>query len=1478
MVRWASGLSSRGSEAAAALLEAAEADRARAQAEYEVALRFQAGGEHERAAELLPRLLESLPRKPARAARGRRDEAWLQRLRYLCLRNLAVSRAALGQHAEAFEAAREAQRLASAARPSGPRGPRGGTVGEAGADEDGSLWRLLAESAASCGRWGDARLAFERCACLWPGDAPVLRGLARALLMLGDLRACRVALEALREADGAGLQPREAWLLQHLRLPRGKRERAGASGGASEDAAQHDFEQLAAERSKRLRLDVAPEAPEAVRLAVEEPSLWCLLKAARSAAEGNLPPSMPVVFELGAGAPALQARDGDGPHPHREVELACGALWEAFRPLLAHPWPEGQDAPQFVLAALRSDTEAASESEAALVSRLLGAEAGKGAGARAPSPRKPWREWLRSVVCFALDHFALVRGRRGALRLARALVDLAVWLVVLSAPGQRSEALCRGAPAHGWLTPKLHAWLSAPPRPGEAEGGARLATRRLVGARGLDLAEACALLGARDPPFVAAAAEFLRAWRAAADGLPQQILAWLRYGDPPAGAAAAAASAGLEASAVVVRYLWLAASLEAGGAARALLQQCQQAAEARERAGYEAEVQCFAGAPVSASRCLERLDALASERGEAGEAPARAALDLQDAICQAECALWPPDGAEPPEAGDSDALRELAALAGSFVESLRPASGAPAEAPPAAPGASGTALRLLCALAALLGRAAAAPAVPAISPPYEKPPAPAGAPSGAAPGAGPALFLAPPVERLGLAALLLAARLGRAEGPERLCAAHGALALGARAVGALLLAAGTTPALRGGLLLVEAVPPGPPQGAAAASAAASAAALWPRVGGFLEAAHDLGLLLPELAGTGGCGARAQLASSWARELFQAPPGEPERESPLSLASTLIACGLRANSPTVAAWRAGAQRWASAAAAHALVAAAAPAAKVVLDIDRDDDDVGGECEDAHAPAPQPADGVARPRVGSPHAAACRQALLNLREPDWCCPLPGFCGAAGRGSAGERSAAELDDAVCRLLARGLACLCLLPGVDPEPPRPIAARSAEQLQRLSSPWAYSGPEGVDAAEAPAPHLLSLALAVHQSLLAVGAQGSTPSGPRPVRPALLQGVLARLDSWLFPGDSLPGHPVLLPEELVEMAQDLRRTRNGPAFCGSTPAASHEAVKLARDALQGLEWPARQHTGAATATPEAAEGPDHFVERGRVAALQLAASCVDVGPAMEVPPMPPLDAAYALALADMSPRKADLADCMKLLSTAAKDAACRRADRETWARAAVAFRRLFFAQDEKQAGDDDLTERLRCWGRGRQGPVVWGGRLRWLYGQARVLSLMLEAHCEQELTAELGRLAELSATGSPTASRCGPIEESLGRCRDLANQWLARQLDLLSLYRARWQSLALEPFRERGRAPGEPARDSEEKQLWLRGRSEDAAQKVTWLLASCTDLAERMPRTRALLARRGGSWALPAFAAPWAAASAAGCSPLLVYGSADDD
>ena len=169
--------------------------------------------QHTNAAELFAELLHQLPDLAEIGGEGRqtmvahRDELWLRRLYLLCLRNLGSCRQALGEATSATACFKEALRLSCSAADPG---------GEVGAEE-GSLWHAAAQSASESRDWQAARLAHERCLRLWPRGPTALRGLSQALLMLGDLRACRALAGAGAGLSARpGLAPREAWLRRRL--------------------------------------------------------------------------------------------------------------------------------------------------------------------------------------------------------------------------------------------------------------------------------------------------------------------------------------------------------------------------------------------------------------------------------------------------------------------------------------------------------------------------------------------------------------------------------------------------------------------------------------------------------------------------------------------------------------------------------------------------------------------------------------------------------------------------------------------------------------------------------------------------------------------------------------------------------------------------------------------------------------------------------------------------------------------------------------------------------------------------------------------------------------------------------------------------------------------------------------------------------------------------------------------------------------
>merc|ERR1719462_310852 len=92
----------------------------------------------------------------------------------------------------------------------------------------------------------------------------------------------------------------------------------------------------------------------------------------------------------------------------------------------------------------------------------------------------------------------------------------------------------------------------------------------------------------------------------------------------------------------------------------------------------------------------------------------------------------------------------------------------------------------------------------------------------------------------------------------------------------------------------------------------------------------------------------------------------------------------------------------------------------------------------------------------------------------------------------------------------------------------------------------------------------------------------------------------------------------------------------------------------------------------------------------------------------------------------------------------------DTWRLASVAFNRLFFLQELRVVVEEDWKVKVSAWSRHRPLPVVWGGRLKWLWGHARCLAMVLREQAESEL------IEELRAQRRPEV------------CRRLAHQWLA--------------------------------------------------------------------------------------------------------------
>ena len=927
--------------------KASELDRATLRSDYEVALRAQAEGRHGDAVAILSILLVSLP------SSGGRDGAWLQRFRHLCLRSMALCYRCLDQAAPALDCYRRALGASS-------------LCGE----EENSLWRPAAECAEKAEDWQAARLCFEHCAELWPEDPAVLRGLAKAVLHLGDLDACRMALEKLGSGECASLRPREAWLLQHLATTARKRT---APPRSSQDApppgALADYDALGQRRAKRLRSEATapPLGAERLRLSAVT-SLGEVVLAVHGFALRCPSPSQSLLFELGGDTVrGSETQSQLGPTvaegalatamPERSrIEEAWSCAWRTLRPLLVSPWSEKEGAVRWAVACLESPvagTDAARSCGAEEIlgdtlgetglSCLLEIEAPETASTEASrlSPERPWREWLRRILAHALTHRGLLQRRRDAPLLMQALVELTVSLVLLARPKQHSSMVGRETLRDGaWASPVCLRWLSLPPQAGEAEDSLRLEVQRLLQTHGLELAEACAAIRARAPSLAAVGLGFLQAWRCCQSAGTD---AWLQSLDSKTvpGASDDLWKDG-RASALVVRYLWAWASLAAADEAPSFLRLCQQAAQARQVASGEAATQSSTGDTITASRCASRLETSVRPPEEVEELGRKRALgietlgveDFMDLVQHRVLTLSLPPPSQVLPSSDCSVLNVFWKAAQELVNRLA-SDGAGAEA---------EARLLLEALAALLGQLvvgisklavelrevgshhvqilvsvlkvttdllavldrrsdaiactsmATAPLLCGVASPDE--------------GDSAAIFLAPPLERILIASLLLASEVSRTGFRDWFPLAQAALCLSVKVLGNILYATGAPPATRGGVLLLQ-------RRKVKSGAMTTPRDLWLSMSAFLCAAHDIGLLLPECFCRGqSTGLGTETAASLAEKLLLRPRRLSDvdgrlcstSEAPLSLPHLLLGCTLRVHCETVAQWREAWVQW------------------------------------------------------------------------------------------------------------------------------------------------------------------------------------------------------------------------------------------------------------------------------------------------------------------------------------------------------------------------------------------------------------------------------------------------------------------------------------------------------------------------------------------------------------------------------------------
>ena len=235
----------------------------------------------------------------------------------------------------------------------------------------------------------------------------------------------------------------------------------------------------------------------------------------------------------------------------------------------------------------------------------------------------------------------------------------------------------------------------------------------------------------------------------------------------------------------------------------------------------------------------------------------------------------------------------------------------------------------------------------------------------------------------------------------------------------------------------------------------------------------------------------------------------------------------------------------------------------------------------------------------------------------------------------------------------------------------------------------------------------------------------------------------------------------------------------------AHASVERAREALRS-EWPAWVRSGEAGARGLAALPPgevEQWHAQEEAGSRHLRSGVAQVPP---VPAPPALDMIYSYGIEAISLRRPKAQDLLNVLVLAARDLAVCPARWRTWSVVAIAYKQLFFLQDDKVAAEEDWGEKVWAWTRGASPSAAWAGRVTWLYGQARALNAMLCAHFDEALGLEL-----LAAFREPAARATaeGPRPDLAG-CETLAQHWLLRQLDLLTLLRCRQQSLTPDSLR----------------------------------------------------------------------------------------
>ncbi|CAE8586372.1 unnamed protein product, partial [Polarella glacialis] len=1234
-------------------------DRTQLREDYEAALKALAEQRFEEAASQLTLLLASLPattrprpaltgeRNPSQSTAGEdRDETWLRRFSGLCLRNLSDAQRSLGLPVAALKSLKRALSA---------------NGGDSDSDKDGALWRAAAECALESADWLMARVSFEQCLLLWPEDPLLLRGLAKALLQLGDLPACQRVLEVLRAARPESFGPggKEAWLLRRLETrfeaPSQGQKRGPPSeldGWEGEEKMGKDYEALCLSRRKRLRLSAQPPEEEAVELGLTGFSVIELLQVAKAAAARALAPSQVVVVvpcpqhqQVSNQEPAdnRQGSDADpkaslqgGALPHAEAtpsETACllsDAFLQALKPFLVDPWPTGESPVRWLLKSLPIDraTSAkagpcpqASAREAEAVKSFLGIdESGKSVG----SQGLQFREWLLRVVSFSAEQWPeLMKGSANMVQVTQLQVELLCTVAHYVRPGQNAEAMA-SASSSSWASTQFLTWASRPRQESELRvESPRLAMRNIICAHGLHLAEACTDPKAHSRSLDQHGRDLLKAWllwhpflglEGTGDGnfdvaaVRQWLLAavrpeeWWKESAVNENALIGAFAASDPKTLVeAIRFLWAAAALTGplAGASRTSLEQhelalrrCRALAVA-QRASPGTQIETSWGEKVTPSVIDERLKTVQKERAaplecnpataedgsEATAAEAKDGQDIEELAGQVIAGkLRLPrslsvgmttelvekfyslarqaehDSFRLAEDNRQDLAQEakvnlvfeavsklLCQMAWGFAEQdskvLTDEDTSAVMSKYINPiflilSAATKLLDLLEAPSRLRGESADRALGGKTNPVF------LGIQASGCQGVG--LFLTSACEHVALSCLLLGTELGKAAcggGPscEWMPIAHAALSLGTKALGTVLWgSAGSGVVTRGSLLLM-------PRDVGGLGSALSARELWSKFPRFLTAGHECTMFMTE----------------YMKMILTTPTWDPKNlysasshlfgknhvkdfalrlncweETKLSYPHILLGLALRADCGVLARWRAACASWLY-----------------------------------HSTS-----------IQNRGATTCRRALDGR---DGEAPPKGLLLEVG-----EELLQEEEITHCQLLARGLTCIWPRAWIDLRPPARMARIGLCLGRMLSEPSVYHWScgagleleaqrlfqvERISDIKAKSPHVLALALAVHQCLARV-----VPDS----QDAILQSLLPYLEVQNFRG------PEVEPEQTVELV-DLDDSRASKVSVVLDVSEQKHMEALFHPALIGIDFLAVIEGTAAAATTAAAGQED---------------------------------------------------------------------------------------------------------------------------------------------------------------------------------------------------------------------------------------------------------------------------------------------------